>query len=89
MERDKEERIYALNETIINKHYFNYEGRELGEQNLKGRWRKHEGTCVVEEKCGSNFWSEIWWRESVLLEGKRRMGEETIVNKHNFNYEGR
>ena len=33
--------MYVLNDNIINKHYFNYEGRQLGEQNLEGRWGKH------------------------------------------------
>ena len=43
VEGDKEERICFCGgkrrmpeETIINKHFFNYEGRFLGERNLEG-----------------------------------------------------
>ena len=42
----------VLEESIINKNYFNYEGRLLGERNLERRWRKHSGTNMVEENCG-------------------------------------
>ena len=33
--------LYLFNETNVNKHNFNYEGRQLGERNLERRGRKH------------------------------------------------
>ena len=56
---------------------------------MEGRWKKHLGSSVVEEKCGDNMWMDIRRKEFGFVEGKRRMLEETIINKNYFNYEGR
>ena len=65
-------KCYVLVWTVLEKYYFDYQGREVVLSKLKKRWRKDGGNFVYVEESGRKIWREIWRKKCKHSEVKMK-----------------